>query len=171
MRLRFSLAALGAAVVLSAGPANAQMNCVINTSGPGSCFTTHDVRAAVNTVAGLELSSITTTMAVTAADLAAGSKSLSGPTVAIFSNTTWSLGVSATAATWTGPTGTSKSSSDLSISYGAGSPIAVTTSTQTLATGSPQPQTLQVTNITTAWTFLEPPGVYDLRLTFTLTAP
>lgn len=171
MRLKFSLAALGAAVVLSAGPANAQVNCVINGSGPGTCLVSHDVRASVNTVAGLELGTSATTLVVAAADLQAGTKSQSGPTVAIFSNATWSLGVSASTATWSGPTGTAKPSSDLRISLGAGSPIAVTASSQTLATGSPQPQTLQVSNITTAWSFLEPPGVYDLTLVFTLTAP
>jgi hypothetical protein len=167
MRLKFNLPALGAMMAFAAAPAQAQ--CSVAPTG-GSCTVPHDLRANVNTVASLSIDQPSTTINVTAADFAAGSKNTIGPVLTVAANTAWTLSVHGPA-NWTGPTGTSKPVGDIGFVRPVGTLI-VGTSAASLANGNAGPATLTATSMVTTWSYAtDRPGNYDITLTFTLTAP
>jgi len=163
MRLKFTLPILGAAMVFAAAPVQAQ--CSVPPGG-GSCPLTHALRASVTTVASLNLSTPASTINVTAADFTAGSNSTTGPTLDVKANPSWTVSVHGPA-NWNGPSGTSKPVSTITVNA-----VNVSTTATALANGTATAGATTPTTLVTTWGYItDPPGVYDITLTFTLTAP
>jgi hypothetical protein len=129
-----------------------------------------DIRATVSTVASLTLNTPATSINVTANDFTTGSNTAGGPDLTVAANTAWSVSVHGPA-NWTGPTGTNKSVADLQISS-ASTTVIVGTAAAPLVSGSAGPSTSTATSLQTQWAYAtDPPGNYQIQLTFTLTAP
>jgi hypothetical protein len=168
MRFRSTLSTLVALAAFAAAPARAQ--CTIDNPSGGSCQLIHSVRATANTVASLNLSSGTTSLPIGEAAYTSGSVSNAGPVLTVASNASWSVSVASNANTWSGPTGTSKPSTDLVVTGSSSTPVSTTAAT--IASGTPQAATGIVTLLSTSWSFVnDPPGIYNIDLIFTLTAP
>jgi hypothetical protein len=169
MRLKHTLAAFGAALAPTAVPATAQCS-VTGTGAAGASTLPFDLRAIVSTVASLTLSTPATRINVTANDFATGSNTSGGPDLTVAANTAWSVSVHGPA-NWNGPTGTNKSVGDILISA-ASTTVIVGTAAAPLVSGSAGPSTSTATSLQTQWAFAtDPPGNYQIQLTFTLTAP
>ena len=169
MRFRFTLSTLVALAAFTAAPAHAQ--CMIDSPTGGSCQLPHSVRATANTVATLSLNSSVTTLSIGAIEYENGTAPVAGPNLTVAANANWVVTVASSANTWTGPTGTAKPSTDLEVSSVTVSTPVSTTPVQIL-TGTPQAAATIPSVILTRWNYAtDPPGIYNIDLIFTLTAP
>ncbi len=179
VRVRALAALLAAGLALAAGPAGAQGTCNVNFRA--SCNVGASATAAMNLTipAVVRLSAPAATLALpaaTATEFTAGFGTALSVPLTLRANTTWSVTLRATAATWTG-TGplarTNKPAADLQWGLAAAGPFTdVTTGGTGISAGAATAgQTIPLhLRVRYAWT-LDRPGSYSLPLQLTITAP
>lgn len=175
----FRAFALILALVAAAGEADAQTCRVTGASGACPASTTATLTA--NTLLQLTLSAPSTAVpspGVTEYD--AGYATTGGPSAIVKANASWTLQISAAAATFTAtntdpsePARANKPTTDLEWGLAAGGPFTgVTTSVATLTSGTPTAGTATPVFFRILLSYaLDTPGNYDLPLLFTLVSP
>ena len=179
MKVTRIIAAAAMSAVL-AGTAHAQVtvNCTgTTTTGPTGCQAVNTVSAAVPFVARLALSAAATTLtAPTATDFGttAGVTNANAITLSVRANSAYRVTASTAAATWVGPTGSTKPVGDLRLSTdNFATSVVLTTAGVQIASGTAPTATasLQIGyNVVYNWTS-DLPGTYQLPIRYTLTSP
>jgi len=165
---------LAVAALLSFNAARAQAQ---NTCTANPCSLNDTVKVTVTTVLRLTLSqSATTLTAPNEAAYDAGFQLDNGPTATVKANRSWTLKVSANAATWTATGGAqaSKAASDLQWATSSGGTYTgLSTTPATFLTGATGTAgTNQNVFYKTLWSYAnDTPGNYSLVVVYTLSAP
>lgn len=165
------------ALVASVSTARAQSATCTPGAGLTSCFVSSTVSATVPTITKLTISSTTAdfgTIPSTAFDAAdSTTQALTGTTLTIVSNKTWSLSVQAGADYFTGGAGT-KASTDLAVSFN-GSPYvrvpAASGAATNIVTGQPAGRVTGALDYQLVVHLSEAPDTYTLPVKVTITAP
>jgi hypothetical protein len=159
------------AMVISAAPRGlrAQECNSGSSSGAANCQLPVVATARINAAARLSITTTATTLVTPkAADFGtATGVTTTGPSITVLSNAGYTLTASAGAATWTGPTGTSKPASDLRMNTGTVVPLGQVGTSNAGTAGT----TYNILyNTIYNWT-IDKPGTYSLVVNYTLTAP
>ena len=155
-------------------PATAQ-NCMY-TGTNGSCSINLTSSITVARLLRLTISDTSTAApATTEADYDLGYQQFAPLTATVKTNGTWSLGIRATTATWTGSGGArvNKPVGDLLRATAGGGPyVAVTTTNATMVSGTAGSANLVTMFYRILWSYsVDTPGTYGLTVIYTLTAP
>jgi len=174
IRARSLLLAAFAATIAFARPAAAQ-NCTY-TGTNGTCSVNVTTSLTINRLLRLTISDTSTAApAPTEADYDLGYQQFAPLTATVKTNGTWSLGIRATAATWTGTGGAraNKPVADLQRAIAVGGPyVAVTTTNTTITSGTAGAANLVTLFYRVLWAYtVDTPGTYRITVVYTLTAP
>lgn len=158
--------------------AAAAQQCQAN---PASCaVSAQTVSITIGRAVSLSVSPTSSTLtAPTPADYNTGYTVTTGPTATMKANSPWTLGISASAANWTGvntgsePAWTTKPASDLRWATNVGGPFtAMSTSSATIGSGAATAGTTITLFYRTLYTWAtDTPGNYSIQVVFTIIAP
>ena len=170
-------ALLLAGICLSlARPLRAQLCSTANGTTNGSCTGNVATSLTIPTIVRLTITDPTTLTPPTEAIYTAGSVVTTGPLATIKTNSSWSLTILATTATWTAVGANARANKpvgDLLWGLNSGGPFtAMTTTAATVTSGTRGAANNVQLYYRTLWNIgLDGPGTYSLTVSYTVTAP
>jgi hypothetical protein len=179
MKRYLSLAALLGLMGLAPALASAQ-SCTATLTPCTTGATAARITITIGPAFALNVAPGTTALSPpSAADFNTGYVQTTGPTATMRSNRSWTLSISASAATWTGvttqtePAWTAKPASDLQWSTAPGGPfVPMTTTPAAVSTGAATAGSGVTLFYRTNYSWLtDTPGNYSIQLVITMTAP